>query len=100
MGTSITGERTPVIDVPIATYYGGGASNPTPCSQAGGRLPLTGMTEVFDGAKLAALYPTPGDYLSRLQAAVDAALAAGNIVPEGAADLMRRAATYGLPKIG
>lgn len=99
-GNLLGGVRSPVVDVPIATYYGGGASNATPCSQAGGRMPLTGTTEVFGAAKLAALYPTPDDYLTKLQAAVDAALAAGNILPEGAADLMRRAATYGLPSIG
>lgn len=98
-GNLLGGVRSPVVDVPIATYYGGGASNLTACSQVGGRLPLTGTTEVFDPLKLAALYPTVNDYLTQLQGAVTAALAAGTLLPEGAADLMRRATTYGLPKV-
>ena len=87
------GVRTPVLDVPIAGYFAGVTSPPgsDPCAQAGGNAPLRGFTRVFDAAKLAELYPTPEAYLEPFDAAVDAALAAGMILPEGADDLRRRA---------
>jgi hypothetical protein len=98
-GNVLGGVRSPVVDVPIASYYGGAASLQTACSQSGGRLPLTGTTEMFSAEKLAQLYPSTEVYLDKLRDATDAALAAGFILPEGAEDLLRRAETYGLPKL-
>jgi hypothetical protein len=62
-----------------------------PCARAGGASALSGTTHVFDAAKLKALYPTPEAYLERFDGAVDRALAAGTLLPEGADALRERA---------
>jgi hypothetical protein len=87
------GIRSPLVDVPIASYFAGIAPPPgaDPCGQVGGRVVLSGFTRVFDAATLEALYPTPQDYLAKFDAAVDAALAAGQLLVEGAEQLRRRA---------
>lgn len=87
------GIRNPQLDVPIAGYFAGGIPTGTrnPCAIAGGNLPLTGTTSMFDAAKLEQLYPEPGDYLRAFEAATADALAKGYILPEGAAELRTRA---------
>jgi hypothetical protein len=89
----VGGIRNPQIDVPIAGYFAGGTPTGTtnPCALAGGDLPLTGTTSVFDVATLERLYPEPGDYAKAFEASVEDALAKGFILPEGAEDLRRRA---------
>jgi hypothetical protein len=57
----------------------------------GEAVTLRGSTQVFDSATLCALYPTREDYLGPFDAAVEDALAAGTLLPEGAEDLRRRA---------
>lgn len=92
-GNMVGGVRTPLLDVPIATYFGGDVptGSTDPCANGGGRMALSGWTRVFSADKLAELYPTPDAYVEQFDAAVDAALAAGFILPEGADDLRRRA---------
>ena len=76
-GNVTGGLRLPPIDVPVATYVACG-------------IVLSG-TYVFDPATLQSLYPTRGDYVAKMQAATDRALAVGYLLPEDAADLMARA---------
>lgn len=87
------GIRNPQLDVPIASYFAGGIPTGTrnPCGVAGGNLPLTGTTSMFDAAKLERLYPEPGDYLRTFEASIASALANGFILPEGAEELRARA---------
>lgn len=93
-GNLAGGIRSPLLAAPIASYYAG---SPPPgtgsdaCAQMGGRMPLTGLTRVFAEDKLAALYPTPDDFLTQFETAITAGLDAGWILPEGARELRRRA---------
>jgi hypothetical protein len=87
------GIRNPQLDVPIAGYFAGDIPTGTtnPCAIAGGDLPLTGTTSMFDAATLERLYPEPGDYLHAFEAATADALAKGFVLPEGADELRLRA---------
>jgi len=87
------GVRGPLVDVPIASYYAGVTTPPGthPCAKAGGASALSGTTHVFDAAKLHALYPTAQSYLDKFDAALEQALAAGTVLPEGAELLRARA---------
>ena len=69
------GLRLPPMSVPIATYVG------NQCS-------LVGRMTQFDGAKLASLYSSHEDYVAKMQAATDDALATGIMIPEDATKLM------------
>jgi hypothetical protein len=93
-GNLAGGVRSPLLDVPIATYFGGGVppGSADPCAHAGGRIPLTGLTRVFDAAKLGGLYANGEDYLRQLEAAIATSLEGGYLLPEGAADIRRKAA--------
>jgi hypothetical protein len=92
-GNLLGGVRLPIVDVPIAFYSAGITPAPTtdPCGVVGGRTALKGFTRVFDAAKLAELYPTQARYLKPFNAAIDGAVARGVLLPEGAAELRRRA---------
>jgi hypothetical protein len=86
------GIRSPLLDAPIATYYAGGVPEAlNACGAVGGRTPLTGTTEIFDGATLADLYGSGEGYLEAFTAAVDEALDAGFLLPESAEQLLRQA---------
>jgi hypothetical protein len=86
------GLRSPLLEVPIATYFAGGVPDQAdPCGAVGGRTPLTGTTRIFDAGKLAALYGSGEGYLQAFTAAVDDALAAGHLLPESAEWLLERA---------
>jgi hypothetical protein len=74
-GNALGGLRLPHVDVPVARYSGEAADS---CS------PLSGKTEFFDSATLAALYPSQQAYEDQLRAATDAAVAAGFILPADA----------------
>jgi len=50
-----------------------------------------GTTKVFDAPTLAKLYPTPGAYLKKFDAAVSAAVAAGSLLREDVPEIRRRA---------
>jgi Alpha/beta hydrolase domain len=79
------GLRLPPMAVPIATYVG------NECT-------LVGRMEQFDGAKLASLYPTHADYVAKMQAATDNAVATGIMLPEDATKLMGLVAASTIPE--
>jgi hypothetical protein len=74
-GNALGGLRLPHVDVPVARYSGEAVDA---CS------PLSGLTEFFDVATLAALYASQQAYEDQLRAATDAAVAAGFILPADA----------------
>jgi hypothetical protein len=76
-GNVVGGLRLPPIDVPVATYVACGV--------------VVSGTYVFDPATLRELYPTTDEYVAKMRAATDAALAAGYMLPEDARDLLERA---------
>lgn len=78
LGNALGGLRYPPIDVPVARYQS------TACELGGITIPLT-------EAELLQRYPSHADYLARMQAATDATVAAGYLLPEDAAELMERA---------
>jgi hypothetical protein len=84
-GNALGGVRTPVVDVPIATYLGDSG-----CF-------LSGSTEPFDAATLNALYADHDDYVSKMESAAAAAVAAGAMLQPDADDLLRRARAGDVP---
>lgn len=80
-GHAIGGIRYPYIEVPI------GVNSATVC-------PLFGNYEPFSSAEILDRYPTRDDYLTRLEAAADAAVEQGFMVPSDKAVLMSRAAAF------
>jgi hypothetical protein len=74
-GNVVGGLRLPPLDVPVATYYG------ATCTLFGMNVPLAPSV-------LNELYPTDEDYVSKMQAATDAAVSRGWMVPQDAAELM------------
>ncbi len=96
------GVRLPYMDAPIASYFTGlnGAPTTDACGRAGAAMALKGTTRVFGAATLKELYPTPTVYLDAFDREVARALKDGVLLPEGAADLKRRArvAAAWLPK--
>lgn len=81
------GLRLPPMTVPVATYVG------NECN-------LMGRMTQFDAAKLASLYPTHEDYVSKLGAATEQAVSVGILLPEDAATLMRLAESSSIPEPG
>jgi hypothetical protein len=89
-GNALGGVRSPVLDVPIASYYAGAlppTATLTPCSP-GGPVPLLGTSQTFPASKLAALYPTHEDYVQKFEASADAIVANGWLLTEHHAELM------------
>jgi hypothetical protein len=74
-GNALGGLRLPPLDVPVATYAA------TTCG-------LFGSTVAFDPLTLAQLYPSHDDYVTKMQAATDRAVAAGFLLPHDAEELM------------
>jgi Alpha/beta hydrolase domain len=85
-GNAKGGIRTPWVDVPTAILSGLG--------QGGGTFGfLFGTTHSFDAAKLATLYPGGRrDYLARFDAATDASVRAGFLLPADADEIKELAA--------
>jgi hypothetical protein len=83
-GNGKGGLRLPPIDVPVATY-------------ASGACQLFGVTIPLPPTTMRELYPTHDDYVTKMQTATDAAVAAGILLPEDAADLMARAQSSLVP---
>jgi hypothetical protein len=85
-GETEGGIRTPWVDVPVATYSGGGNS--------GGQLAtLAGSTQPFDQATLDRLYPGgKSEYLKKFEASLDATIQAGFILPADKVEIMQIAA--------
>ena len=75
-GNALGGIRTPHVDVPVDTLSGEAAE--------GGAVIclLFGSTTPLSGDRLAELYASPEDYLAQFEAATDAAIEAGFILPE------------------
>jgi hypothetical protein len=69
-GNALGGIRTPQLDVPIASYSGGGNGGSLSCL-------IFGSTSLFDEPTLQALYPTHGAYVSRFSLATIAAERSG-----------------------
>jgi hypothetical protein len=69
-GNAMGGIRMPQLDVPIASYSGGGNGGSLACL-------IFGTTSLLDEATLEALYPTHGAYVSSFQRATRAALRSG-----------------------
>lgn len=76
-GNVLGGIRLPEQEVPIATNSRNNSGS-TACYRSGSYTP-------FDAATLRALYPTHADYVQKFDAAADAAVAAGVLLPEDAA---------------
>ncbi|MCU1599478.1 MAG: hypothetical protein JWO22_187 [Frankiales bacterium] len=75
---TLGGLRSPVLDVPVATYIG-----PT-CA-------LFGETVPFSPVQLSQLYPTHQAYVDKMHASIEAAVRKGSLLPVDATDLMHRA---------
>ena len=81
-GLARGGVRTPWVDVPTIRLSGAGNSGSLLAS-------LVGSGQPFDKAMLATLYPGgKADYLRRFQSALDAAIAAGHILPEDRQEIL------------
>ncbi len=76
-GNAKGGLRLPPMRVPVATY------NATACSLLGSTTPLT-------PAQLLELYPTHENYVAKMKAATDAAVAEGIILPVDRDQMMRK----------
>jgi hypothetical protein len=74
----VGGLRSPVLDVPVATYVG-----PT-CGLFGETIPFTPV-------QLSQLYPTHKVYVDKMYASIDAAIRKGSMIPPDGSDLMQRA---------
>lgn len=77
-GNGKGGLRLPPVDVPVARY-------------ASGACQLFGVTIPLPPTTLRTLYPTHDDYVAKMRAATQKAVAEGILLPADAADLMRRA---------
>jgi hypothetical protein len=88
-GNVLGGIRTNYVDVPVATLSGLGQTGESFCR-------IFGTTELFDGAKLAELYPTETDYLDAVNGSVDAAVEAGHLLPPDAALIVADAEDSGI----
>jgi acetyl esterase/lipase len=78
-GLAEGGLRTPWVDVPTAVLSGAGS--------------MVGSGKPFDAATLERLYPGgKAEYLKKFDASLDAAIAAGFIVPEDKSEIMELAA--------
>ena len=86
----VGGVRSPLIDAPIAKYYAN--EPPEGSDECGelGRTPLIGSTRMLTGPDLEGRYGTADAYVAEFLTALDAAVRAGTVLPEGAAELRRR----------
>lgn len=83
------GIRTHYVDAPVATFGGIGQGNEAFCG-------LFGTTVLFDQAKLNSLYPTNDDYVTAINEAADAAVAARFLLEADAALIKARAPESGI----
>src|SRR5215471_5433432 len=81
-GLAEGGLRTPWVDVPTARLSGVGNSG-------GPQAGMVGIGKPFDAATLERLYPGGrAEYLKKFEASLDAAIAAGFILPEDKPEIM------------
>lgn len=88
VGNSLGGIRTPYVDVPTAILAGSG--------QGEGFCRLFGTTELLDASALEALYPSHVEYVNKVNASVDDAVAKGFIVPADAELIKAEAVNSGI----
>jgi len=90
LGNMAGGLRLPIIDVPIAKYYAG-AAPPTddPCARLG-PTPLIGASMTLSADELRARYGDSAGYVAAFEIAVEEALDAGTLLPEGATEMRHR----------
>ncbi|MDH5675386.1 MAG: alpha/beta hydrolase domain-containing protein [Myxococcales bacterium] len=91
-GNTLGGIRTPAVDVPIAIHSG----NPPPGS-TNLLCSLFGSTTPFAADKLAELYPSHQDYVDKVQAAAEAAVQAGFVLPPEAETFIAEAEAADVP---
>jgi hypothetical protein len=84
-GNALGGVRLPHVEAPIATVRGQGDAD------AGWLMGLMGKVTPFSDEQLRALYGDHATYVARVQAAADACVAAGTLLPRDAADIVAAA---------
>ncbi len=90
-GNALGGIRTAAVDVPIATYSGQGDPSNILCA-------LFGSTTPFSPGKLAKLYPTHDDYVTKVVAATAKAEQAGFILADDAPLIQTEAESANIPE--
>lgn len=88
-GNVLGGIRTNYVDVPVAVLSGLGQSGESFCR-------LFGTTMLFDNAKLTELYPTEAQYVEAVRVSVEAAVAAGFLLPADAGLIVADAEVSGI----
>jgi hypothetical protein len=90
---ALGGVRTPALDAPAATLWGGLNSGTSPLCF------LLGVTTPLSAAQLAALYPLHSDYVAAVERAAASAVSRGFLLPADALDIDRAATDtqIGLP---
>lgn len=78
-GNALGGLRLPHVQVPVAVQSGEGV------------IPFSGKTVPFDAPTLAALYPDSQAYIAAVEASARAAVDAGYLLPEDAANIIAEA---------
>lgn len=101
-GNVLGGVRLPSIEVPTATYISSATVKtflPPELVFIGGLVcRLSGAVEPFDQATLDALYPSHGDYVSRVAGAAGDLKAQGLLLQSDAATIKRNAARSSIGK--
>jgi len=93
LGNAQGGIRTPALDAPLGAYYGSSTCAP-------GLLGFLGGQYVpFDGATLAKLYPTHDDYVNKVTASAQQAVASGFILSDDADRLIAEAKASTIPNL-
>jgi Alpha/beta hydrolase domain len=90
---ALGGVRTPAVDVPTSTLFGGGNSGTSPLCF------LIGITVPLSAAQLSAAYPQRNDYVSAVQQSAARGVSEGFLLPADALQIDQAAATseIGLP---
>ena len=90
-GIALGGIRTPLVDVPVDAMSGEPGPNPSVICL------LLGSTTPLPDERLAAAYDGADDYLARFEAAADAAVDAGFVLPEDREALLASAQPERIP---
>jgi hypothetical protein len=97
-GNAIGGLRLPELEAPVAKYSQGNTTKGSLAFLDLFACTAGGATTPFTAAKLATLYPTHADYVSKYKAAADAAVAKGHIRPVDRDNAVFRAQAAAIPK--
>jgi hypothetical protein len=88
-GNATGGIRTPQVDAPVATLTG--------INSGAGFCPLFGSTTPLTASQLAGLYSSHADFVAKWSTALDAAVAAGYILPADQPELLAAASSSTVP---